>query len=348
MLSHRLPGVVSRLLAVPSARIWLAAWLVVLAGGPHHASAQEPGQSGASADDSESRPLVIRIRQSASARPWTTTDASRASRRLQAATRRRSGIADGFSVEVVVHGRVARFTSPVEALAACTAIHQWTQAGRDLKHFLPPNSAAAGDGQQSPPDEKTDGRSYEYPRATGGRRQKAFDGADGLDSGPAITGGLGGVGGGYAIMAAAPLDDADAAPQRVALKSRLIFRDFQQATFSFEHARRDDPTGVCANDWDLQYGNGGEYFNVVMVADDRSVMADLGKAAWEEIDLKQLTRLAPLPLPQRLKTPVNEGHMYLVHTLDRDSDLYALFRVESVRGGVCEITWKRIAAPQER
>ena len=34
--------------------------------------------------------------------------------------------------------------------------------------------------------------------------------------------------------------------------------------------------------------------------------------------------------------------MYLVHTVDRNSDLYTLFRVERQAQGTCDITWKVI------
>ncbi|MDA1056141.1 MAG: hypothetical protein O3C40_37660 [Planctomycetota bacterium] len=132
------------------------------------------------------------------------------------------------------------------------------------------------------------------------------------------------------------------------LFSRTVHRDYQKATFSFEFGLRDDPAYLHANDWDLQYGNGGEQFHVTMVSDDRSRIVDLGKMDWEQLDTARLAKLPPHPQPRREFVPTALGHIYVVHTVDRNTDLYALFRVEAVQQqqGTCDITWRLVDAPQ--
>lgn len=131
---------------------------------------------------------------------------------------------------------------------------------------------------------------------------------------------------------------------KATLFARMVHRDYQKATFSFEFGLRDDPACLHANDWDLQYGNGGDHFHVTMVADDRSRIVDLGEIDWGQLDTKRLAKLPPHPQPRREFVPSAVGHVYLVHTVDRNSDLYALFRVEAVdqQQGTCDITWRLV------
>lgn len=132
------------------------------------------------------------------------------------------------------------------------------------------------------------------------------------------------------------------------LFSRMAHRDYQKATFSFEFGLRDDPTYLHSNDWDLQYGNGGQHFHVTMVSDDRSRIVDLGKMDWGQLDTTRLAKLPPHRRPQREFVPTALGHIYLVHTVDRNTDLYALFRVEAIdqQSSNCDITWRLVDAPQ--
>jgi len=82
-----------------------------------------------------------------------------------------------------------------------------------------------------------------------------------------------------------------------------------------------------------------------MVVDDRSRIADLGKHRWSEtLDFPDLPAFEK-PARERPADAI-EGHIYLVHTADRDSDLYALFRVEELRSGEwVKISWKRMPSP---
>lgn len=152
---------------------------------------------------------------------------------------------------------------------------------------------------------------------------------------------------GAAVFAMLRADWFRSAAHGIVLLSRTKHNDYERATFSFEHGLRDDPDGVTLNDWDLQFGNGGDFFTVTMVNDDCSRIIDLGELAWSAIDLAKLPELPAHPEPAREPpVPAEIGHVYMVHTKDRDTDLQALFRVESlVPGDRCTITW-RLISPQ--
>ncbi len=143
-----------------------------------------------------------------------------------------------------------------------------------------------------------------------------------------------------------PALETDDASKTVTLLSRGKYKDYEKATFSFQHGLRDDPQNVTRNDWDLLFGNGGDVFDVTMVTDDRSRIRDLGA-----IDMESLETIPKLPAyeePKREKSvPAVVGHVYMVHTKDSDSDLYALFRVEWLEpGDSCVIRWKVVPSPE--
>ena len=39
------------------------------------------------------------------------------------------------------------------------------------------------------------------------------------------------------------------------------------------------------------------------------------------------------------------GHMYVIHVVDENADFYALFRVDALNEGACNVSWKLIPAP---
>jgi hypothetical protein len=127
--------------------------------------------------------------------------------------------------------------------------------------------------------------------------------------------------------------------------------NYSYAAFSFE-AGGNGPEiqKVCRNDWDLLFGNSPlpDAFDVTMVTDDRSRIRDLGRYSWH--DRYQLGRLSAYEEPEREPSvKAVEGHLYLVHTRDSDSDLYALFRVEKLEPGKSvDITWKLIPSPKKK
>ena len=349
LFARHFNGYIRRFTGSTAIGVVVAIWFLAPGGSASDAVAQNDVAAPKASASVQGRPVMIRVRANAQAKPWTTADLRRAAARLRGATRSRASAAEGFMAEIEVYGKVLRCDSPEQALQLCETLRQLQERGADLQQFAAtswPAQTESSDPSPGDSDGKQGRPSAAYqPRSAAGRR-KARDGDDGLDLGPFAGGGLGGIGGGYVLPPDGPstvgASDTEP-PQQATLKSRVVFRDYEQATFSFEHARRDDPDGVCGNDWDLQYGNGGEFFSVVMVADDRSVMEDLGASTWEQVAQRQLPQLQPLPAPRRLKTPAKAGHMYLVHTVDRDSNLYALFRVEKMAGGACDITWKRYA-----
>ena len=42
---------------------------------------------------------------------------------------------------------------------------------------------------------------------------------------------------------------------------------------------------MTRDDWDLQFGKGGDSFSVTMVTDDRSRIVDLGVGTWADFEL---------------------------------------------------------------
>ena len=143
-----------------------------------------------------------------------------------------------------------------------------------------------------------------------------------------------------------------AAPQYISLVKRVKVGEkdnYTQAAFSFKYGVNGDAAlPTTRNNWDLLFGNSPtpDAFDVTMVGDDRSRIQDLGAFNWT--DKFQVPALPAYQQPTRepsVKAIV--GHMYLVHNKDRDSDHYALFRVESLEPGVSvTISWKLIPAPE--
>jgi len=138
------------------------------------------------------------------------------------------------------------------------------------------------------------------------------------------------------------------APQTATLLARRKAdgRDnYTQAAFSFKYGVNGDAAlSVTRNNWDLLFGNSpsADTFDVTMVTDDCSRIKDLGEFSWS--DDFQISALPAYTEPTR-EPSVNAivGHMYLVHTRDRDNDHYALFRVEALdRGKSVTISWKLI------
>jgi hypothetical protein len=157
-----------------------------------------------------------------------------------------------------------------------------------------------------------------------------------------------------ALLAGAPEALSQAVgsePQKVTLVARRKTEEddnYVDAAFSFEHGiNGKGALPVTRNDWDVLFGNSptGDTFDVTMVVDDCSRIKDLGALDWG--DAFEVPVLPAYPKPTRepsVKAVV--GHMYAVHTKDGDSDLYAVFRVESLEPGQSVmISWKRVAPP---
>jgi hypothetical protein len=125
--------------------------------------------------------------------------------------------------------------------------------------------------------------------------------------------------------------------------------NYAYAAYSFEFGGNgSEIQKLCLNDWDILFGNSPmpDAFDVTTVTDDRSRIMDLGMYNWG--DKFDIPNLAAYEEPEREPSVrAIEGHMYLVHTRDKWTDQYALFRVEKLvpRESV-EISWKKIPKPK--
>ena len=124
--------------------------------------------------------------------------------------------------------------------------------------------------------------------------------------------------------------------------------NYAYATYSFKFGGNGpEVQKLCRNNWDLLFGNSpmDDAFDVTMVTDDRSRIKDLGSYHWEQTF--RVPRLAAFEEPDTEDSvKAIEGHMYLVHSRDRDDNHYALFRVEKLTPGESvEISWKLIPQP---
>ena len=141
-------------------------------------------------------------------------------------------------------------------------------------------------------------------------------------------------------------------PQTATLVARRTingYDNYDLAAFSFKYGGNGPITrGLTRNNWDILCGNARDRdtFDVTMVTDDRSRIKDLGELSW--YDTFTVPSLDAYPEPTR-EPSVNAvaGHMYLVHSKDRDSDHYALFRVETLQPlQSVTISWKLIPKPE--
>lgn len=141
-------------------------------------------------------------------------------------------------------------------------------------------------------------------------------------------------------------------PRLVSLKARRItngFDNYANATFSFEFGKNgDEAVPLTRNDWDILFGNSPDRdtFTVTMVTDDRSRIQDMGELNWS--DNFQVPVITAYPVPTRdPDVDAVVGHMYVVHTKDTETDLYALFRVEALDPGKSvTISWKSVQSPE--
>ncbi len=101
-------------------------------------------------------------------------------------------------------------------------------------------------------------------------------------------------------------------------------RDYLVATYSFEHATRDDPNGVVRNDWDIEFGNSEGMINVRMVTDDSSRVWDVGEVDFDSFTVRALGEKLPKGAEQAF---AEVSHVYVVHTLDTETNLWAKMEV---------------------
>ena len=141
-------------------------------------------------------------------------------------------------------------------------------------------------------------------------------------------------------------------PRQVTLPARRITNgqdNYVESAFSFEFGMNGvGALSLTRNDWDILFGNSPDLdtFTVTMVTDDRSRIQDLGALNWG--DAFQVPVVPAYAVPTR-DPDVNAivGHLYVVHTKDTETDLYALFRVDALvpRTSVT-ISWKSVQSPE--
>jgi RNA polymerase sigma-70 factor (ECF subfamily) len=121
---------------------------------------------------------------------------------------------------------------------------------------------------------------------------------------------------GPGFRTAAVLDRAGAAP--------LGEPDaYTAATYSFEKDTRDDARAT-RNDWDflLQPWRGPAWFDVTTLTDDHSLIRDLGDV---EVDWVLGGRASPGKGEEMARAVA--GHLYVIRTLDTETDTWALLRI---------------------
>ena len=95
---------------------------------------------------------------------------------------------------------------------------------------------------------------------------------------------------------------------------------YNACTFSFVHATRDD-RGRTRNDWDVEFGSGGLRMHGNMVSDDRTELWDLGVC-----DIDRIQVAGPMA-PGVPVIGIQEGHSYLAHVMDDNTDLWVVLQV---------------------
>jgi len=158
--------------------------------------------------------------------------------------------------------------------------------------------------------------------------------------------------------------------------------DFTRSSVNFESGERGFPETVSGSGFDLTYGNlaiaygRDTYRDWLVVRDSRSIVCDLGEKKWG--DFQQTPTFpwknwrVPLPLnspmvvnasadkkvdtpdgkksvsPHRQSVIVRVGHMYLMRVMKGRSEIYVMFRVESLTpGDNCVLSWKRVTPPED-
>jgi hypothetical protein len=162
-------------------------------------------------------------------------------------------------------------------------------------------------------------------------------------------------------------------PQTITLFSRLThkYEGYGRSGFNFQHGLRSDVENwetITHNYAHLLYGSisinrDTDWFSISMGGEDPSRIKDLGELEWSAVYYTPFLPANP-PLSSGIRFPgTNEsfesssggrvtqvlaGHMYVVHIKNRESDLYAMFRVDALeRSDHCTISWKVVPSPED-
>jgi hypothetical protein len=147
------------------------------------------------------------------------------------------------------------------------------------------------------------------------------------------------------------------------------YYEFAKAIFNFRLGVRGDSNPPSARSvHDVRYGglsyDSEDRFDVPIYPGTRSKIIDLGALNWADVFDVPILYANPEPydgmrsdsfdngklvrsLPENTMVKVVVGHMYLLHTKDKERDLYVMFRVESLKtGDEVTITWKVVPSPE--
>lgn len=161
----------------------------------------------------------------------------------------------------------------------------------------------------------------------------------------------------------------DAQPQSATLLSQIAHDDFAKANFNFQLGVRGDSIAPpTRNIYDLRYGgfgyNDSDWFDVPIHPGSHSKIMDMGALNWTEVFYVPILYASPeaydgrrtnsfsdgklvRSMPENTMAKAIVGHIYLVHTKSEKRDLYAMFRVESLKASdEITISWKVVPSPE--
>ncbi|MBV9957745.1 MAG: hypothetical protein JO360_04955 [Acidobacteria bacterium] len=165
-----------------------------------------------------------------------------------------------------------------------------------------------------------------------------------------------------------------AATQTATLFYHIKHHDYDRASFSFSlGVPGDSRFPANRNLYDLSYGSislgdGQDYFDVPINDRSYSQLKDLGELKWDELHDVPVLHASQWPHGDGLKsdfsrsitgtdpelTPANVvvkallGHLYVLHSKHDRTDIYVLFRIETLKlNDECTISWQIVRSPEE-
>ncbi len=121
-------------------------------------------------------------------------------------------------------------------------------------------------------------------------------------------------------------------------------RAYVVATYSFEHATRDD-VKLTHNDWDVLFGNGTDNLDIRTVTDDASTIWDLGELDFDSVTVRSIEGHLPEGGERAIAV---ESHVYVIHTLDSETDSWAkMLAIEHDPGRTLILRWEVIEDPTD-
>jgi hypothetical protein len=161
-------------------------------------------------------------------------------------------------------------------------------------------------------------------------------------------------------------------PRLISLLSQIKHKDFAKANFNFKlGVRGDSDSGATKNVYDIRFGGysydgDNDWFDVPLAHGSSSQIIDLGILDWAYIYDTPFLYANPVPhgtmrtdsfqngkviksTPENTLVKAIVGNMYLLHAKSKDTDFYAMFRVESLKcGDEVTISWKIMPSPENQ